>query len=147
MFVLICEHVFVVFVLILGVCLSEMRLLFSFGTFDSFLAGHPKIVYMVHVALTKMSINQFKPVQQIRQQTLEHTVLLYLLLGQYTSEKILNIQWPTFLQLLIFGSSFCLGSKINYYKWYKHMVNYCIIPSKEKITNILNVKSRIAISV
>ena len=46
MFVLICEHVFVVFVLILGVCLSEMRLLFSFGTFDSFLAGHPNIVYI-----------------------------------------------------------------------------------------------------
>ena len=83
---------------------------------------------MVHVALTKMSINQFKPVQQIRQQALEHTELIYLLLGQYTSEKILNIQWPTFLQLLIFGSSFCLGSKINY-KCYKHMVNYCTIPS------------------
>ena len=64
-----------------GLLASNRPLLFSFGTFDSFLAGHPKIECMVHDALTKMSKNQFKPVQQIRQQALDHTVLSYLLLG------------------------------------------------------------------
>ena len=50
------------------------QLLFSFGTFDSFLAGLGRNrVYWLHVALPKRSINQFQPVRQSRQ----HVVRAY----------------------------------------------------------------------
>ena len=56
-------------------------LLFSFGTFKSFLLVWAKIDCTVHVALIKWPIKQFKPVQRSRQQSQRaYTVLIYILL-------------------------------------------------------------------
>ena len=50
----------------------QLQLLFSFGIFDSFLAGlGAEIMCMVHLDLPKWPINQFEPVEQSRHQALK----------------------------------------------------------------------------
>jgi hypothetical protein len=89
-------------------------LFFSFGRFNLFLASLGiDIECMVHVALPKWLMNQFKPVQQSRQQALRaYCPNIYIYCEQHRKQHKQN-KSAFILHLTIFFTS-CLFSKIFY---------------------------------